>query len=139
MRKNLKKQYLWAPAFIFVAALLVWGAFYYGYQKGTENPKIISIEGVSNLEKGNSEAVDFSLFWNAWQTLKEKYVNNKNIDNKNLVYGAISGVFSSLGDDYTVFMPPTDAKKFTEDIRSEERRVGKECTSWCRSRWSPYH
>ena len=26
-----------------------------------------------------------------------------------------------------------------EDWRSEERRVGKECTSWCRSRWSPYH
>ena len=26
-----------------------------------------------------------------------------------------------------------------ETIRSEERRVGKECTSVCRSRWSPYH
>src|SRR3546814_15088095 len=24
-------------------------------------------------------------------------------------------------------------------IRSEERRVGKECVSPCRSRWSPYH
>ena len=24
-------------------------------------------------------------------------------------------------------------------LRSEERRVGKECTSVCRSRWSPYH
>src|SRR3546814_4105163 len=24
-------------------------------------------------------------------------------------------------------------------IRSEERRVGKECLSTCRSRWSPYH
>ena len=23
--------------------------------------------------------------------------------------------------------------------RSEERRVGKECLCWCRSRWSPYH
>ena len=23
--------------------------------------------------------------------------------------------------------------------RSEERRVGKECVSHCRSRWSPYH
>ena len=23
--------------------------------------------------------------------------------------------------------------------RSEERRVGKECVCWCRSRWSPYH
>src|SRR3546814_2650271 len=25
------------------------------------------------------------------------------------------------------------------DSRSEERRVGKECVSTCRSRWSPYH
>src|SRR3546814_21097163 len=25
------------------------------------------------------------------------------------------------------------------DIRSEERRVGKECVSPCRSRWPPYH
>ena len=24
-------------------------------------------------------------------------------------------------------------------FRSEERRVGKECASMCRSRWSPYH
>ena len=24
-------------------------------------------------------------------------------------------------------------------LRSEERRVGKECIAWCRSRWSPYH
>ena len=24
-------------------------------------------------------------------------------------------------------------------MRSEERRVGKECPSLCRSRWSPYH
>ena len=41
---------------------------------------------------------------------------------------------------------PTDATKFgaVESIqdaqkRSEERRVGKECTIQCRSRWSPYH
>ena len=26
-----------------------------------------------------------------------------------------------------------------EPGRSEERRVGKECSSPCRSRWSPYH
>src|SRR3546814_14000639 len=29
--------------------------------------------------------------------------------------------------------PPSPA------LRSEERRVGKECVSTCRSRWSPYH
>src|SRR3546814_7651393 len=26
-----------------------------------------------------------------------------------------------------------------EEVRSEERRVGKECVSTCRSRWSPVH
>ena len=25
------------------------------------------------------------------------------------------------------------------EVRSEERRVGKECSEPCRSRWSPYH
>src|SRR3546814_2885991 len=30
-----------------------------------------------------------------------------------------------------------DSKERT--YRSEERRVGKECVSTCRSRWSPYH
>src|SRR3546814_19243873 len=28
---------------------------------------------------------------------------------------------------------------FTPLNRSQERRVGKECVSTCRSRWSPYH
>src|SRR3546814_19754576 len=27
----------------------------------------------------------------------------------------------------------------SDGMRSEERRVGKECVSTCRSRWSPYH
>ena len=30
-------------------------------------------------------------------------------------------------------------QKLIEKLRSEERRVGKECASMCRSRWSPYH
>src|SRR3546814_7929582 len=31
------------------------------------------------------------------------------------------------------------AKAANARIRSAERRVGKECVSTCRSRWSPYH
>src|SRR3546814_12715990 len=31
------------------------------------------------------------------------------------------------------------AATMEEKARSEERRVGKECVSTCRSRWSPYH
>src|SRR3546814_17462285 len=36
--------------------------------------------------------------------------------------------------------PATDRSiSSTPDSRSEERRVGKECVSTCRSRWSQYH
>src|SRR3546814_14730028 len=39
--------------------------------------------------------------------------------------------------------PPVEEVKLMqiapEKARSEERRVGKECVSTCRSRWSPYH
>ena len=39
---------------------------------------------------------------------------------------------------FTLFVPNNTAvQEFY--TRSEERRVGKECTSWCRSRLSPYH
>ena len=31
------------------------------------------------------------------------------------------------------------AKNGDRVVRSEERRVGKECGYQCRSRWSPYH
>src|SRR3546814_16470451 len=31
------------------------------------------------------------------------------------------------------------ARAVHSEDRSEERRVGKECVSTCRSRWSPYH
>src|SRR3546814_11053974 len=34
---------------------------------------------------------------------------------------------------------PNALAKYPSRSRSEERRVGKECVSTCRSRWSPYH
>ena len=39
---------------------------------------------------------------------------------------------------YNVYMPGC-YEHYLAHIRSEERRVGKECASKCRSRWSPYH
>src|SRR3546814_14616985 len=35
--------------------------------------------------------------------------------------------------------PPRRLRVVDEVERSEERRVGKECVSTCRSRWWPYH
>ena len=43
---------------------------------------------------------------------------------------AAIGDLATIGNVKTSYLKPA---------RSEERRVGKECTSWCRSRWSPDH
>src|SRR3546814_11646879 len=41
--------------------------------------------------------------------------------------------------DYLKNVPNLQLVQGTPGQRSEERRVGKECVSTCRSRWSPYH
>src|SRR3546814_17503763 len=38
----------------------------------------------------------------------------------------------------TVGFQPPDTSSASQALRSEERRVGKECVRTCRSRWSPY-
>src|SRR3546814_1502619 len=40
---------------------------------------------------------------------------------------------------YTKWRGATHKSIHSSILRSEERRVGKECVSTCRSRWSPYH
>src|SRR3546814_1886193 len=41
--------------------------------------------------------------------------------------------------DYDASFDERDGDLHGYGVRSEERRVGKECVSTCRSRWSPYH
>ena len=47
--------------------------------------------------------------------------------------------YAILGPAIGVLVDRHDRKKIMIGARSEERRVGKECASMCRSRWSPYH
>src|SRR3546814_17201865 len=44
-----------------------------------------------------------------------------------------------LGLDVDAWPSPGKLLTPAGDDRSDERRVGKECVSTCRSRWSPYH
>src|SRR3546814_14555660 len=51
---------------------------------------------------------------------------------------------TEAGDDakiwWALHITPSGGVKFVAlEGRSEERRVGKECVSTCRTRWSPYH
>src|SRR3546814_10524988 len=49
------------------------------------------------------------------------------------------GIAMSAADSWEVKMVGRGAHGSQPQNRSEERRVGKECVSTCRSRWSPYN
>ena len=68
--------------------------------------------------------VDFSLLWEVWGGLEEKYP--KPLDYQKMIYGAASGLVDSLGDPYTVFFTPEESKIFEEDISGRFEGVGME-------------
>jgi len=70
--------------------------------------------------------VDFSLFWQTWKKLEEKYVRPELLDTQEMVHGAISGMVKSLEDPYTVFFNPEETKKFLEDVSGRFEGVGME-------------
>ena len=53
------------------------------------------------------------------------------------------GVFARAFMEHFPLLPVEEEGRMHDhrlrEMRSEERRVGKECASMCRSRWSPYH
>lgn len=98
------------------------GGFYVGQLYGYVPP----IQGTTNLEVGQAEGVDFSLFWDAWRILQEEYAGPEPIDFQAMVYGAIKGMVESLGDPYTTFMTPEDTKIFLEDVSGSFSGVGME-------------
>src|SRR3546814_13930940 len=53
--------------------------------------------------------------------------------------GALSGLPVEMEVKQLANSQVLKSTTLAEGSRSEERRVGKECVSTCRSRWSPYH
>ena len=104
-----------------IISILIIAALYVGFSAGFYYGEI---EGRTKIAP--SDDLDMSLFWEAYNTLKEKYVSNGKFDNQEMVYGAISGMVKSLDDPYTVFFDPEDAKIFEEDVSGEFQGVGME-------------
>ncbi|MFH1036768.1 MAG: S41 family peptidase [Patescibacteria group bacterium] len=70
--------------------------------------------------------VDLSLLWETWNELENKYVDKGDLDVQKMIFGAISGMVSSLGDPYTIFFSPDESKIFKEDVRGIFEGVGME-------------
>lgn len=103
---------------------------------------VIASRGVSTAAvlggKGvQPEGVDFSPVWEAWHVIDEKFVpasvststplatSTEEMGRKR-VWGMIQGLAESLGDPYTLFLPPTENEQFTEDMSGSFEGIGME-------------
>src|SRR3989338_9392472 len=117
MKKNIVVLFL---------TIIIFAVFGAGFYFGKSSVPVTAPEGIINEDLGKPEGFDFSLFWEAWTKLEDKYIDHSKIDYKIMLYGAISGMVNSLKDDYTVFFPPEDEKIFKEDVNGEFQGVGME-------------
>ncbi|MEK7175094.1 MAG: S41 family peptidase [Patescibacteria group bacterium] len=108
---------------LFLAGTAFYGGFYYGK---SQVPSIYAVEGLGNKTLGQPEDVDFSLFWDAWKTVQEKYVDRGQLNKKEMVYGSIDGLVKSLKDPYTVFFKPVESKQFLDDVSGSFSGIGAE-------------
>lgn len=104
-----------------VTALLIFGA---GYILG--QGKISLVEGKLQVNRAHDkEKADYSLFWEAYDLVNEKFVERP-IDQQKLLHGAISGMVAATGDPYTVFFDPEQAKEFANELQGAFDGIGAE-------------
>jgi len=111
--------------------LLVGGIFasgvYVGYDNRPVAEKIVSVFNKEPSVVFDSPQTDFSPFWESWNIINEKYVgDNGTTTDQEKIWGAIGGLIDSLGDPYSVFLPPEEAQIFEENIHGNFGGAGME-------------
>lgn len=85
-----------------------------------------SIHIVSKEPPSRLSNVDFSLFWTVWQKLESSYYDKTKIDPQKMLNGAIDGVVGSLGDPFTLYLPPKQNTNFKEGLAGQFSGIGAE-------------
>ncbi len=96
------------------------GGFYY---RDYQSP-ISVVQSLINKDAGQPDTVDFALFWNVWEILHNKYVDNDKLITQELIYGAINGMVNAVGDPYTVFLKPKESEEFKQQINGSFGGIG---------------
>ena len=115
-------------SFIFSITLLLIGGFI-GFRLGKKQIKA-TVQSKSpfikivNRQVPADKKLDFSLFWQVWNELEQKFLEKDKISKEKMFYGAIQGMTASLGDPYTVFLPPKNNKEGKEDLNGSFEGVG---------------
>ncbi len=77
----------------------------------------------SNSTDSPHDNQDFKVFWEGWDILDQDYYYQMP-ENTSLVYGALQGLFASVGDQYTFFDPPTKAEYARQVTAGEFGGIG---------------
>src|SRR4030042_3121371 len=116
------KKYLFVPLGIIVIVLVFGTGFLIG--KSTDSQPTLHDRIYFNKELGKPDVIDFSLFWEALRKIEENYVDSNKINYLDILYGAISGMTESLGDDYTIFMKPEKTDSFVRSVSGKDSFEG---------------
>ncbi len=68
--------------------------------------------------------VDISLLWSVWRLLNKNYLDPDQLVVNKMVFGAVSGLVSAVGDPYTLFMTPSDTEVFQDAMSGTLEGIG---------------
>jgi len=100
------------------------GGYFFGYKGFRASYQKFPKVTITREVPVDKKDIDFNLFWRVWDTLYAKYYDNTKLIPSELVYGAIKGMVSAVGDPYTVFLPPEENKVVQEDLQGSFEGVG---------------
>lgn len=101
-----------------------------GYYFGASKVKVDWQNYKPRLEVSSKEpppslrTVDFTLFWAVLKKLEDNYYDKTLLNPQKLVNGAISGMVQSLGDPYTMYLPPKENSDFKQGLSGQFEGIG---------------
>jgi carboxyl-terminal processing protease len=69
--------------------------------------------------------IDFARFWEVWSLVSQNYLERP-VDTQKMLWGAITGMVSSLGDPYTSYLPPETNKNVQNALNGKYEGIGAE-------------
>lgn len=119
------KYWLWLTVFVILIFGFV-GIFRVGYNAGKAG-YTFSLKEFKVINKTDPAAeVDYSLLWEALDVVGKKYIDRDQIDQRKVLYGAISGAVTAAGDEYTQFFDPETLADFKTELNGTFSGIGAE-------------
>lgn len=112
-------------ALFFTAGVLVGKIWQVKSLVSDDNGRVEIVKVLDLYSKTRSAEVKFSQFWDVWDKIKTKYVEQP-VKDTDLFYGAIEGLVGGLDDPYSMYFPPTEAQEFVKDLEGEFEGIGAE-------------